>query len=374
MIIILPLIMGLLLFILKEIDYIIKYSLILIIILMKEMLYIGSNEIILILITLISLYWISINNNKGPNNILGILLVISTYLSITSTSLYSYFLSIEILSFIMIIIINLYIQDQYPGILYYLFSGLFTAIFILAIGYLSLGYNIGLSLINIVFMYKLSLAPFHILLPQIYNNLSPNIILLIDIPYKIILFYLYYRIFSITLNITPIIILSILVGSIGALGNKNLLSLMIYSSLFHYGLILINIYFQHWDYFIFYIIIYSMIVIIYLYLIIFKYITGMINNSYYMIMWFILLMNLIGIPPLTGFFIKLLPFYLCIYNNHILLFFISSFGLILLSYVYLRLLLSIILQERIFNIKNPHSNYSHLLSSLLLLSSFPIFL
>lgn len=55
------------------------------------------------------------------------------------------------ISFLMLILINLYVQDQYPGIIYYLFSGLFSALFLLGLGYLSIGYYISYSLITIVF-------------------------------------------------------------------------------------------------------------------------------------------------------------------------------------------------------------------------------
>jgi NADH:ubiquinone oxidoreductase subunit 2 (subunit N) len=92
-----------------------------------------------------------------------------------------------------LILINLYIQDQYPGILYYLFSGLFSALFLLSLGYLSLGYLSASKILCIVLFAKLGLVPFHILLPNIYNNLSPQVILLMDIPYKMILFFVLYR-------------------------------------------------------------------------------------------------------------------------------------------------------------------------------------
>jgi NADH:ubiquinone oxidoreductase subunit 2 (subunit N) len=92
-----------------------------------------------------------------------------------------------------IIIINLYIQDQYLGILYYLFSSLFSALLLLSLGYFYLGSIIGFKFFYIILIAKIGLIPFHILLPNIYNNLSPKIILLIDIPYKLILFYIFYR-------------------------------------------------------------------------------------------------------------------------------------------------------------------------------------
>lgn len=55
------------------------------------------------------------------------------------------------ISFLMLILLNLYIQNQYPGIIYYLFSGLFSALFLLALGYLSMGYIISYNIICVVF-------------------------------------------------------------------------------------------------------------------------------------------------------------------------------------------------------------------------------
>jgi hypothetical protein len=106
------------------------------------MLYLPLNTEILIIIYVILLVLYSIVG-IGENTtliMLGGLFLIGSYLSIISTSMISLFISIEVLSFTIIIIINLYIQDQYPGIIYYLISGIFTGLFILSLGYLYIGY------------------------------------------------------------------------------------------------------------------------------------------------------------------------------------------------------------------------------------------
>ena len=219
------------------------------------------------------------NNN---NLLLGIIFLIGSILSITSTSIISLLLGIEILSMTIIIIINLYIQDQYLGILYYIFSALFSALLILSLGYLYLGYIIGYKFLYIVLFYKLGIVPFHILLPNIYNNLSPKIILLIDIPYKIVLFYILYKTFLLSFDIKFLLYLNLIISAIGSLRYQNLLSLLVYSSLFNYSLILISISFQYIDIFIYYLYIYSFLVILYLYLITLKFINRKIQHPLYL--------------------------------------------------------------------------------------------
>jgi hypothetical protein len=139
MIYILPLLISLLIYIIYEDINLIIYG---IISLLINMLYLPINTEILIIIYVILLILYSIIG-IGENTtliMLGGLFIIGSYLSIISTSMISLFISIEVLSFTIIVMINLYIQDQYPGIIYYLISGIFTGLFILSLGYLYIGY------------------------------------------------------------------------------------------------------------------------------------------------------------------------------------------------------------------------------------------
>lgn len=321
-----------------------------------------------ILIIFFIIIWIDLNSNS----LLATIFLFGSLLVLRSTSLVSLFVSIEILTLTIIIVINLYIADKYPAILYYLFSGLFSALFVLSLGYISLGYEIAYKLIYAVWIYKIGLAPFHLLLPQIYNNLSPRVILLIDIPYKALLLYMVYR-----LNIPLfdyVLIFSILVGSIGSIIYKNLLSIMIYSSIFNYSLLLIAIYFNNINYFLFYLIIYAFMVFIYLYLIHYKFIDRQIDHPIYLLFWFILILNLMGIPPFNGFIIKFYIFYLMAANFSYLLLFISSLGVLILSYTYLRILLSMMMSDKSFKLNHTNSTYAHIVSSLLIFISIPLFI
>ena len=335
------------------------------------------SSLIIIILSLFLLYY---SNYTGHNEIiLPMIFLLGSILGLLSTSLFSFFISIEMLSFTMIIIINLYIQDQYPGIIYYLLSGILSAILILSLGYIYLDpTNLwGYKLLYLVIIGKLGLIPFHILLLRIYNNISLNIILLIDIPYKFILFIFLYRIYSHAINFNYIILLCIIIGSIGSLYCNNLLNILVYSSLFHYGLICLLISYQHWDYFLYYLIIYMIMTIIYLNLITSKWINYQyVNNYIYSFIWFLLIMNLIGIPPLQGFFIKLYPLYLIISQSKSYIFFIIiTLGVLLLTYTYLRILLSLIIKSNNnihLNIINNNYYFNHFISSLIIFITIPL--
>lgn len=294
-----------------------------------------------------------------------------------ANTLFAFFISVELISFIVITFINLYIQDKLPGILYYLFSALFSALFILSLGYLYMGYTIAYSLITLVFVWKLGLGPFHILMPYIYNSLSPMKILFIDIISKYLLFYIFSRLLiSIPLNIYPIIIISIVLGGFLSLTTNNLLNILIYSSITNYGLLLIL--YNYPTLFATYLIYYSFMVVIYLYLIIYKDLGShyYLDNPYYIFLWAILIFNFMGIPPFCGFWIKLYALNILVLNGSYFTLFIILVSLLLLSSVYLRILLEFLcynLQSKISLLYfNSNSISSHFIASLAILLLFPL--
>lgn len=199
--------------------------------------------------------------------ILMLIFLIGSILTILSTNLIALFISIELLGLLMIILINIFIFNKYIGILYYIISGLFSALFIFAISILSINYTLGLKFIYIVFFFKLGLAPFHILLFKIYNNISPILLTIIDIPYKLVIFFVIYKISYFFPNGYLIILINILLGSLGVLNQNNLLNIMIYSSMFNYSLILLALIYERFDYYFYYLIIYGFNIYIFLYLI-----------------------------------------------------------------------------------------------------------
>lgn len=366
-----PFLLSIILYLIKEEKDIIYYGLISLILININNIFITSEIIIIIILTFILLYWISFNQNE----ILAMIFLFGSILGLLATSIFSFFIAIEMLSFTMIIIINLYIQDQYPGIIYYLLSGILSALSILSIGYIYIGYEIGYKIFYIVLIGKLGLVPFHILLINIYNNISLNVLLFIDVPYKFILFIFLYKIYWISINLMWIIMLCIIIGSIGSLYYNNLLSILIYSSLFHYGLILSILTYQNWEYFIYYLIIYIIMVILFLYLLTSKWIDFKILHNYYLFIWFLLIFNFIGIPPFQGFLIKFYTIYLLLLESNFILFIIITIGVLLLSYTYIRILLSMMINHKsIIIIHNSNPIMSHILSFFILFITIPLFL
>lgn len=379
MILILPLLVSWIMLIIKnESDHIIaKYGgLISLIYILNVSIGLNNFQII---ITLLIMYWTLRNSNDKDYfsiYVYSLLFFMSIVFIFNANSLLAFFISIELISFIMITFINLYIQDKYPGILYYLFSGLFSALFILSLGYLYMGYTIAYSFLSLVFIWKLGLGPLHILMPHIYNSLSPKKILFIDIICKYLLFYTFSRlILSIPININFIALISIIIGSISILKENNLLNILVYSSITNYGLLLISIIDN--SIFYVYLVFYSFMTIIFFYLITYIWILYSLTKTIYISLWFILILNLIGIPPLTGFWIKLYVLQLLVINNSYIMIILILISLLLLSSVYIRILLGFIMSYK--NIKHNfimQSDFfnSHFISSLIIFLSFPIFI
>lgn len=369
MILILPSMLSLLMYVLFSNELLLSYGLFLSIILLLNS--VMCSEIwLMILISVFCLIWINIQSQK----IIGVIIYIAALLCIQSTGLISLFISIEMLSLSVVILINLYIQEKHTGILYYLFSGLFSALFLLGIAYSSaLGNPIGYILIYISLWFKIGLSPFHLLLPKLYTQLSPTIIILIDIPYKLVLWWVLYRFYVFPIDLSLLIILCLLTGAISSIGNTHLMNILIYSSINNYGLLLISLILQKEDYFIFYLTIYSCLVFIYLQMITFNHIPKKIMNNYYICIWTFLIFNLIGIPPFAGFFMKYFILSLLIENKLIILFIIILISVFIISYIYLRILVSMLLGPKEYHLKYSKSGSAHLISSLITVLSIPFY-
>jgi len=370
MILLLPLLLSFILYVLNEKgEYTILYTT-LIIILYNILISIGIN-LIKIYILLILIYWL-INEE---NNLYSIIYLISTLLIFYSNSLYSIFISIELISLLMVTYINLYIQNRYFGILYYLFSSIFTALFILALGYLYIGVNIAYYLIILIFIYKLGLPPFHILIPKIYGNLSIKKVIFLDILNKYLILHILYRLLITTsINLHPILGVSIILGTLLSLNEFNLLNIYIYSSTVNYSFLLILI--NNYTLFYLYLFNYILMSLLFLYLISYLYLHYSVEGGYYLFLWLILFLNLIGIPPLIGFWIKFYLLYILLLNLNYSLLILILTSLLLLSFVYIRLFLNYYINTNkisISSIINKDNFNSHIISSITTLLLFPIF-
>lgn len=373
MFVLLPLILIIILYFFKENKITLLHGNISTIIILSKSLIINEYIILIIFIILICSLWIYFNIDI--NDIISSIITISTILATISASIISLFISLEMLSISIIILINLYLKDKYPGIIYFIISSLFTSLFILSIGYINIGYIIFFKFIYIVLTFKIGYIPFHILLPNLYNDLSPINLLLIDISYKMTLLSIFYRLYLMCYDSNNLLVLNLILSILIVIFNKNLFSIMIYSSIFNYSLILITIIFRELDYFIYYSFIYFLNTILFILFIVNKYIYSYIcNNFWYLLFWLLILINLMGIPPFNGFWIKYYIINILIFNYNYLWLILVLIGILLLSYTYIRIYINLIINNRENTniIKSRNYFYCVILCIILLLCIIPI--
>jgi NADH:ubiquinone oxidoreductase subunit 2 (subunit N) len=232
---------------------------------------------------------------------------------------------------------------------------------------INVNYNIyifiSIFLIFISLIIKLGFFPFHNWLLDLYNGFSYNLIFIMFIFQKPILFFLLYKIFNfysffffyntIIINFVIFIsIFSILIGSIGIIIQSNIKKFLAYSSLVtnsYLLLLLLNNYFYFNIFFIIFIIIYN--INNFLFFFFFQY-TNInfklknlleIYNYYYInkfmtILFIITLFSFLGMPPFSGFFSKYLILFILNLNNFLSLTIIILIFNIISSFYYLKII------------------------------------
>ena len=335
---------------------------------------------ILLIGSLILISWPSLNISKAKitENIAyageySLIVLFSTFgasLLVSSADLISMYLSIELQSFGVYILTTLYRDSESAtsaGLKYFLLGSLSSCIILLGSGlvytYTGLtnlesiynlisvsentailqGLSLGIVLIIVGYLFKVSAAPFHNWAPDVYDD-SPTIVTIwITIMPKIsILIFLLeiqsqignslITIFSLSLKTLLLIssLLSLLIGTIVGLAQSRIKRLLAYSTISHIGFILLALAInteQSIDSFLFYIIQYSItnlntfLILIALGIVLknnsqsildkfqdIKYITELkglfFNNPLLSLSLTICLFSMAGVPPLLGFFSK----------------------------------------------------------------------
>lgn len=214
---------------------------------------------------------------------------------------------------------------------------------------------IGLVLFFIGFFFKLGVVPFHMWLPDVYEGIPTGLlsffaivskIAFLSILIKFILFILYIDFFYWSILFFYCAILSIIIGSLGALYQKSIKRLLAYSAISHIGYLIISLSLSSFEGIfsvLFYLIVYILIMfnifgimltlrlqsnnrlikLIGNYNIIYN------NNkllSFFLIMAFF---SLAGIPPLSGFFSKIYIYLSMLINNY----YFSAIFIILISVI-----------------------------------------
>ena len=228
-------------------------------------------------------------------------------------------------------------------ILFFL-NGLFSFFFLIYFIYYN--NNLLIYYLNFLFVYKLGLFPFFFWVKDVYKGLSfYNILLLIILP-KISYFVVLYKI--LIFDFTILLIISILFSAIIGINQTKIKKILAYSSILNisiifYMLIKTNILY------IYYLLIYSFfllaILLLFKYNYLLDYSTGFLNINIYLILLFIITIS--GIPPLTGFFLKLTFLYNIIFYNNLLFIIFIILGLSLSLFIYLRFINYIIIYKNL---------------------------
>lgn len=207
----------------------------------------------------------------------------------------------------------------------------------------------GLFLVFIGFFFKLSIAPFHFWLPDIFDGSSRLIISIFGILPKFSVFFLFFKLCSVAFSkfffilqffFIFFIIFSWIIGLLGAIKTNRLNKFLAYSSINHLGFILLGLTINDLFSVIFYLFIYVLIslnvFIIFCSLIKYNNKTelNIIEQLLYIkkvnliliISLSICLFSMAGVPPLAGFFGKFFIFFNAASSNFL---FLTFFGLLI---------------------------------------------
>lgn len=345
-------------------------------------------------IILLSINYIKINSLNVYELFIILLLILLGFITLLySNDFLSLYMGIELQSLGLYILATLKQNSIYAteaGLKYFILGALASCLLILGISiiYSFTGlfifnelnlflYNInefyyiifiGFLLVLISFLFKIGSVPFHIWLPDVYEGVATIITAFFALVPKIVIFNLIIKIIFIIKNYVQLeinnilvisSILSIIVGSIGAIYQVTLKRLLSYSAIGHTGFLLLsnsifNI--EGFISFIFYIIIYIIITLNIFSIILqiqqkslgtsIKYINNLINiykNNIILGSSFILvLFALAGIPPLSGFFSKLYLFIALLIKGNLFIAFIVILLSVIGSVYYLKIIRNII--------------------------------
>ncbi len=331
--------------------------------------------------------------------ILSFIVLIGSIVIITCDHFLILYLGLELQTFSLFILISknkLWLKSSEAGLKYFILGALSSGFFLLGITIIFIGgYSLNIqdylinfwykeSILIIPFLFillslffKISLFPLHFWIPDIYEGSSWKILGLIGTLPKISIIYLLIQFRELTDIFIICSLMSIIIGTLGALNQTKIKRLLAYSGISHMGFIILilNIHSQKgFTINNIYILIYILSLIAIIILISNlnlsnnNYIIELGNNQYINkiigLSWIILLLSIAGIPPLSGFISKWLVLWTILEENYI----ISSLLCILFSAIgaayYLRLVKILYFQKNSSFIiwKSILCNYNNVLS------------
>lgn len=367
--------------------------------------------LVLILISFFIILQLSENENFDTNCLLFLTLLGSIIL-VSSDNLLILYLGLELQTFSIFILIAKNrdsIKSSEAGLKYFMLGAISSGFFLLSFSILFLyGLDLNLKhllllkddymvyisffLITISFCFKISLFPFHFWIPDIYEGSSWNIVTLVATLPKISMVCIIGQILYNSNIILAFSLLSIAIGTLGALNQTKIKRLLAYSGISHMGFIILGLSLISNESFcisILYLIIY-MVNMISLFIII---ITNNHKNQFIIewsavksvnniisITFILIILSIAGIPPLSGFISKWYLIWIIMDNHFILSSFVAvTFSAIGLGY-YLRLVKityfqkksSYFIWENILRIEEEKNKFSFMLLGFL--SFFNVFI
>ena len=370
-------------------------------------------SLILIGAGLIFYFYLTVNNPKSLKRpefaIILLISIVGMLLMISSNDLLSLFMSMELQSLSLYILVS-FSRDDFTsseaGVKYFIIGSLSTCIFLFGTSLVyglvgSTSFNeisvfmsnlystptmliVGLIFILVSLSLKISAAPFHMWTPDVYQG-APSIIttLLSTLPkiaaFGVLIRLLVYPFGEIIVDWGKILIIlsisSMLIGSLGALRQTDLKRLMAYSTINHIGFILMGLIPGSEDgitsiciYLIFYI---TMNLGIFLFILnmqrdqvsvtSIKDLSGLYRSQPLTAGCIsVILFSMAGIPPMAGFIGKLIILNIVIDNNLFFLAVIAVITSVIAAFYYIRLIKSIFFDdplEELDNIGSDHSKY-----------------
>ncbi len=350
----------------------------------------------ILIITLICCILISFNYIKFENIIKYEYFILLGFVSlgtltiISSNDLISFYIAIEIQSLAFYVLSTIKIHNNFSteaGLKYFILGAFSSGLLLFGCSFIygSLGttnfneikllmndftnslpktFILGVFFIIISLLFKVGAAPFHMWLPDVYEGVPTILTLIYTTLPKIAILGLFLKLSTSFLqnNILFIVellsysaLLSIIIGTLGALYQTKLKRLLAYSAISHIGFILIGfISFNVWGIFslFFYVIIYIIISLnIFSLLLVLRKVDNNLklkkinefailvkSNPLLAVNFSLILFSIAGIPPLVGFYTKWLIFISAIKSNIFLICIIAALFSVIAALYYIRLI------------------------------------
>nr|WJJ70126.1 NADH dehydrogenase subunit 2 [Praya sp.] len=303
--------------------------------------------------------FLSLNNIYNEFNfeewLLSFIILIGSFVIITYNHFLIIYLGLEIQTFSFLILISnnkKWINSSEAGLKYFMLGALSSGLFLFGLMLLLLtnfsliiqdfvfNYNILSSLLILLSLFfKLSLFPFHFWVPDIYEGSSWKVLGLIGSLPKISVVYVLIK-FKISWLFLICSLLSIIIGTLGALNQTKIKRLIAYSGISNIGYIVLSLTFINQKGYLInnvYLILYIISLLLFIILISkinfskSNYIIELSNNQFVNLLfcfsWIIILFSMAGIPPFSGFISKWLLIWNILEENYL----ITSFICIIFS-------------------------------------------